>query len=127
MDPACPPSPAAVAASDSDTGGAVDISAINGIPIAGHQGAGSITDSTIRTLLTLRGEFVPNQIVSLMHYPDAAEHARHARRTANAIQIDFQPPAAATRAEPGRGRQGGAHSAARRPDGARRRSWRAAR
>ena len=40
-------------------GDAVDISAVNGVPIAGHQGSGSITDTTIRTLLTLQGEFVP--------------------------------------------------------------------
>ena len=34
-------------------GDAVAITQINGIPIAGHQGPGSITDTTIRTLLTL--------------------------------------------------------------------------
>lgn len=52
-------------------GDGLAISQINGIPIAGHQGAGSITDTTIRTLLTLQGEFVPRQIVSLMRYPGA--------------------------------------------------------
>jgi hypothetical protein len=81
-------------ASDSDTGGAVDISEINGIPIAGHEGSGSITDSTIRTLLTLRGEYAPNQITSLMKYPDAA-NTLATRAHANAVQIDFQPSAAA--------------------------------
>ncbi len=30
------------------------LTAINGVPIAGHQGAGTITDITIRTLLTLQ-------------------------------------------------------------------------
>jgi hypothetical protein len=74
------------------TGDAVDISAINGIPIAGHQGAGSITDLTIRTLLTLQGEFVPHQIISLMQYPGAPntlampEHWDH-------IHIGFRPVA----------------------------------
>ena len=52
-------------------GDAVAISHINGVPITGHQGAGSTTDTTIRTLLTLQGEFVPHQIVSLMQYPGA--------------------------------------------------------
>jgi hypothetical protein len=52
-------------------GDAVAISHINGVPITGHQGAGSITDTTIRTLLTVQGEFVPHQIVSLMAYPGA--------------------------------------------------------
>ncbi len=53
------------------SGDAVAIVAINGVPIAGHQGAGSITDTTIRTLLTLQDEFFPARIVSLMHYPGA--------------------------------------------------------
>ncbi|HUA74410.1 MAG TPA: lytic murein transglycosylase [Solirubrobacteraceae bacterium] len=75
------------------TGDAVDISAINGIPIADHQGAGSITDLTIRTLLTLQGEFVPHQIISLMQYPGAPntlampEHWNH-------IHVGFRPTAA---------------------------------
>jgi soluble lytic murein transglycosylase-like protein len=51
------------------SGDAVDIDEINGIPITGHQGAGSITDTTIRALLTLQGQFVPHQIISLMQYP----------------------------------------------------------
>ncbi len=55
--------------SEHSTGDAVDISAVNGIPIAGHQGAGSITDITIRRLLTLQGAMKPHQIISLMTYP----------------------------------------------------------
>ncbi|HTA14166.1 MAG TPA: lytic murein transglycosylase [Solirubrobacteraceae bacterium] len=51
--------------------GTVDIAAINGVPIAGHQGAGTITDITIRTLLTLQRQFKPKRIVSLMKYPGA--------------------------------------------------------
>jgi Transglycosylase SLT domain len=75
------------------TGDAVDISAINGVPIANHQGAGTITDLTIRTLLTLQGEFVPHQIISLMQYPGApstlamADHWNH-------IHVGFRPTAA---------------------------------
>ena len=34
--------------SEHSTGDAVDIAAINGTPIVGHQGKGSITDTTIR-------------------------------------------------------------------------------
>ncbi|HEX4805402.1 MAG TPA: lytic murein transglycosylase [Conexibacter sp.] len=55
--------------SEHSSGDAVDIAAINGIPIAGHQGAGSITDITIRRLLTLQGAMKPHQIISLMTYP----------------------------------------------------------
>jgi hypothetical protein len=52
-------------------GDGVAISQVNGLPISGNQGAGSITDTTIRTLLTLQGEFIPKQIISLMKYPGA--------------------------------------------------------
>ena len=52
-------------------GAAVDISAINGIPIMGNQGAGSVTDATIRELLTLRGTLKPAQIISLMTFKGA--------------------------------------------------------
>jgi soluble lytic murein transglycosylase-like protein len=51
------------------SGDEVNISAIDGIALAGNQGPGTITDVAIRTLLTLRGEFRPRQIVSLMQYP----------------------------------------------------------
>jgi len=51
--------------------GTLDIAAINGIPISGHQGAGTITDVTIRTLLTVGHRFAPKRIVSLMEYPGA--------------------------------------------------------
>ncbi len=51
--------------------GTIDIAAINGIPISGHQGAGTITDIAIRTLLTIPSQFAPKRIVSLMRYPGA--------------------------------------------------------
>ncbi|HWH94648.1 MAG TPA: lytic transglycosylase domain-containing protein [Baekduia sp.] len=47
-------------------GGAVDIAAVNGIPILGHQGAGSITDEVVHRLLDLQGLTRPAQIISLM-------------------------------------------------------------
>jgi hypothetical protein len=50
------------------TGSSLDISKVNGIPILGHQGSGSITDITIRRLLTLQGTFQPNEIISTMSY-----------------------------------------------------------
>jgi hypothetical protein len=50
------------------SGSSVDISKINGIPLLGHQGAGSITDITIRRLLTLQGAMKPDQIISQMSY-----------------------------------------------------------
>ncbi|HEX8158395.1 MAG TPA: lytic murein transglycosylase [Solirubrobacteraceae bacterium] len=65
------------------SGAAVDIAKINGIPILGNQGAGSITDTTIRRLLTLQGALQPAQIISLMSYDGAVntlalpDHADH--------------------------------------------------
>jgi transglycosylase-like protein with SLT domain len=69
--------------SEHSTGDAVDISAINGIPIAGHQGPGSITEVVIRRLLNLQGAMQPHQIISLMQFPGASntlamsDHADH--------------------------------------------------
>jgi hypothetical protein len=72
------------------TGSSLDISAINNIPVAGHQGIGSITDVTIRRLLTLQGGMQPNEIVSLMSYkgqPNTLSLPDHANR----IQVAFTP------------------------------------
>jgi hypothetical protein len=58
--------------SEHSTGTAVDISAINGIRIStATQGEGSITDLTIRRLLTLQGAMAPHQIISLMRFEGA--------------------------------------------------------
>jgi hypothetical protein len=76
--------------SEHSSGDAVDIAAINGISILGHQGAGSIADITIRRLLTLQGSMKPHQIISLMTYPGTdntlalPDHANH-------IHVGFQP------------------------------------
>jgi hypothetical protein len=70
------------------TGASVDISAINGIPIQGHQGAGSIADVTIRRLLTLQSAMQPDKIVSTMSYagqPTALAATDHANR----IQVAY--------------------------------------
>ena len=47
-------------------GSAVDIAAVNGIPIEGHQGPGTITEAVIKDLLLLQGTMRPAQIISLM-------------------------------------------------------------
>jgi Transglycosylase SLT domain len=49
----------------------VKITAVNGTPIAGHQGPGSIADTTIRKLLTLQGVNRPLRIVSDTSVPGA--------------------------------------------------------
>jgi soluble lytic murein transglycosylase-like protein len=76
--------------SDHSSGNAVDIASINGTAILGHQGPGSVTDVTIRRLLTLQGTMRPHQIISLMTYPGQSntlsmgDHANH-------IHVGFDP------------------------------------
>jgi murein DD-endopeptidase MepM/ murein hydrolase activator NlpD len=66
----------------------VDITAVNGVPIAGHQGPGSLADETVRKLLMLQGLARPQRILSLMSYPGAAA-AIDSRRAAGAIHVAF--------------------------------------
>jgi len=62
-------------------GRAVDISAVGGTPIAGHQEPGGITERTIREILALPGWLHPKQVISLLELggpsfplPDHADH-----------------------------------------------------
>jgi hypothetical protein len=87
-------------------GDAIAITKINGTAVARHQGQGSITDTTIRTLLTVPAQFAPHEIVSLMRYPgDPSTIARSDH--GSYIEIVFEPPA--PKAAPARARA--AHSA----------------
>ena len=70
------------------SGNAIDIAQVNGIPILGNQGQGSITEAVIRDLLMLQGNMEPAQIISLMEIGGPtfamADHADH-------IHIGFNP------------------------------------
>jgi hypothetical protein len=70
------------------SGNAVDIARVNGIPILGHQGPGSVTEAVINELLKLQGTMAPAQIISLMEMggPTFAmgDHADH-------IHVGFTP------------------------------------
>ncbi len=74
---------AAGESSEHRAGAAVDIVAINGRPIAGNQGPGSIAEVTVRRLLQLQGALRPQQIISLYAIPGAnrtiamPDHADH--------------------------------------------------
>ena len=57
--------------SQHSSGNAVDIARINGIPILGNQGSGSITELVVRRLLTLQGTMKPDQIITLMAFEGA--------------------------------------------------------
>ncbi|HZO06396.1 MAG TPA: lytic murein transglycosylase [Solirubrobacterales bacterium] len=68
--------------SEHSTGDAVDIAAINGTPVLGHQGPGSVTSQLIREVLTLQGTMEPHQVISLEDWPGPvsfplSDHADH--------------------------------------------------
>jgi hypothetical protein len=62
---------------------AVDISAINGVPVAGHSGPGSLTARTISRLLGLQGTVRPLQLSTPTSHPQANNtvlvHGRYTR------------------------------------------------
>jgi membrane-bound lytic murein transglycosylase B len=76
--------------SEHSSGSAVDIARINGTPILGHQGPGSVTEDTIRMLLRLQGGMRPHQIISLMAY-DNASHTYAMGDHADHIHLGFAP------------------------------------
>ena len=72
------------------SGASMDISAINNIPVLHHQGKGSITDITIRRLLTLQGLYTPDEIVSTMSYKGHTNTLAMPDH-ANRIQVTYTP------------------------------------
>ncbi len=72
------------------TGTAVDIAAINGVPIPGHQGQGSITDRAVRALLTLQGTMKP---APDHHADEVRGHGQHLAMADHDdhIHVGFQP------------------------------------
>jgi hypothetical protein len=74
--------------SEHSSGNAVDIAQINGIPVLGHQGKGSITAALIEQLLQLQGTMRPHQIISLMDMGPPtfvlADHADH-------VHVGYRP------------------------------------
>jgi murein DD-endopeptidase MepM/ murein hydrolase activator NlpD len=85
--------PAALAANPAASASSTSllITAINRIPVAGHQGAGSITDITVRKLLTLQGLARPRRIASLLDYA-SAKFAFASPTARRAIRVDFSAP-----------------------------------
>jgi len=75
--------------SEHSSGDAVDIPTINGVPVTGHQGPGTLTDELIRTVLQLQGTMHPHQVISLEDLPGdtsfaMADHYDH-------VHIGFRP------------------------------------
>ena len=72
------------------SGNAVDIAKINGIPIMGNQGEGSITELAVRRLLTLQGTMRPDQIITLMEF-EGADNTYAMRDHADHIHVGWKP------------------------------------
>jgi hypothetical protein len=74
--------------SEHSSGNAVDIAAVNGIPILGHQDRGGIAEQTVRRLMTLQGTMRPHQIISLLDFGantlSLPDHANH-------VHVGFHP------------------------------------
>jgi hypothetical protein len=83
--------------SEHSTGDAMDIAQVNGIPILGNQGRGSITEAVINELLKLQGPMQPHQIISLMEMGGPtfamADHNDH-------IHVGFTPDATTAGGQP---------------------------
>ncbi len=61
--------------SEHSTGDAVDIAVINGTPVTGNQGPGTVTDELIQTVLQLQGTMHPHQVISLEDMPGPTSFA----------------------------------------------------
>jgi hypothetical protein len=61
--------------SEHTTGTAVDIPVINGTPVTGNQGPGSVTDDLLHTILQLQGTMHPHQLISLEDLPGPTSFA----------------------------------------------------
>jgi len=61
--------------SEHSTGDAVDIAAIDGVPVTGHQGPGTLADALIKTVLRLQGTMHPHQVISLEDLPGETSFA----------------------------------------------------
>ncbi len=75
--------------SEHSSGDAVDVSEIDGVPVTGHQGPGTLTDQLIRTVLQLQGTMQPHQVISLEDLPGPtsfalADHYNH-------VHIGYRP------------------------------------
>jgi murein DD-endopeptidase MepM/ murein hydrolase activator NlpD len=94
---ACAPAtPAALAANAgvATSSESIAITAIDGVPVAGHQGPGTAADTLVRRLLMLQGLSRPRRIVSEMSYPGAAATVTSAKAT-DAILVVFAAPRSA--------------------------------
>ncbi len=75
--------------SEHSTGDAVDIATIDGVPVTGHQGPGTLTDELIKTILQLQGTMHPDQVISLENLPGPTSFALPDHY--NHVHIGYRP------------------------------------
>jgi hypothetical protein len=74
--------------SEHSSGNAVDIGAIIGVSMAGHEQPGSITEIAVRRLMQLQGTMMPHQIISLL---DLGANTMALPDHWNHIHVGFRP------------------------------------
>ena len=74
--------------SEHSSGNAVDIAQINGIPVLGNQGPGTLAEALVKDVMQLQGTMAPHQIISLMNFGantfSMADHDDH-------VHVGYQP------------------------------------
>jgi hypothetical protein len=74
--------------SEHSSGNAVDIAQINGIPVLGNQGPGTLTEALVKDVMALQGTMAAHQIISLMDFGAntfaMADHDDH-------VHVGYQP------------------------------------
>jgi hypothetical protein len=75
--------------SEHSSGDAVDISVIDGVPVTGHQGPGTLTDELLGTVLQLQGTMHPHQVISLEDLPGPTSFALPDHY--NHVHIGYRP------------------------------------
>jgi hypothetical protein len=82
--------------SEHTTGTAVDIAQINGVPVLGNQGPGTLAESLVKDVLQLQGTMAPHQVISLMSFGGPsfamADHDDH-------VHVGYRPVSGTTPAD----------------------------
>ncbi len=75
--------------SEHSTGDAVDIAAIDGVPVTGHQGPGTLVHQLIEDVLELQGPMQPHQVISLENFPGEVSFAEASHY--DHVHIGYRP------------------------------------
>jgi hypothetical protein len=75
--------------SEHSTGDAVDIAEINGVPVTGNQGPGTLVDELIKDVLQLQGTMHPHQVISLEDLPGETSFAEPSHY--DHVHIGYRP------------------------------------